>query len=80
MEPVLLLLWNYVRNQYQKILIYPHIFSSAMWHLPREIFDLAIEDLSKVRKLKKTQRVIAEKKAFNEKLFSKWEINIKGIF
>ena len=25
-----------------------HIFSSAMWHLPRQIFDLAIESLSKV--------------------------------
>ena len=43
-----------------------------MWHLPREIFNLAIEILSKVRlKKKKTQRVIAEKKAF------KWEINIQ---
>ena len=40
-----------------------HIFSSAMWHLPRETFNLAIESLSKVR-LKRTQRVIAEKKAF----------------
>ena len=47
-----------------------HIFSSAVWHLPREIFDLAIESLNKVRRLMK-QRVIAEKKAF------KWEINIK---
>ena len=47
-----------------------HIFSSAMWDLPREIFDLAIESLNKVRRLKK-QRVIAEKKAF------KWEINTK---
>ena len=41
-----------------------------MWHLPTEIFDLAIESLN-VRRLKKTQRVIAEKKAF------KWESNIK---
>ena len=41
-----------------------------MWYLLREIFDLAIESLSKVRRLKK-QRVIAEKKAF------KWEVNIK---
>ena len=40
-----------------------HIFSSAMWHLPRETFNLAVESLSKVR-LKKTQRVTAEKKAF----------------
>ena len=47
-----------------------HILSSAMWHLSREIFDLAIESLSKIR-TKKTQWVIAEKKAF------KVEINIK---
>ena len=37
-------------------------FSSEMWHLPREIFDLAIEGLSKVRR-PKNQMVIAEKKA-----------------
>ena len=37
-----------------------------MWHLHREIFDLAIEILIKVKRLKK-YRVIAEKKAF------KWE-------
>jgi len=30
-----------------------HIFSSAMGHLPREIFDKAIESLSKVKRLKK---------------------------
>ena len=30
-----------------------HILSSAMWHLPREIFDLVIESLNKVRRLKK---------------------------
>ena len=57
-------------KRYSKI---NHIFSSAMWHLPREIFDLAIESLGKVKTLKK-QRVIAEKKAF------KWEINIKDTF
>ena len=34
-----------------------------MWHLPREIFDLAIESLNKVR-LKKTEEVISEEKAF----------------
>ena len=55
-------------KRYLKII---HIFSSAMWHLPREIFDLATESLN-IRRLKK-QRVIAEKKAF------KWEINIKDI-
>ena len=36
----------------------------------QEIFDLAIESLNKVKRLKK-QRMIAEKKVF------KWEINIK---
>ena len=41
-----------------------------MWHLPRETFDLAVGNLSKVKTLKK-QRVIAEKKVF------KWEVNIK---
>ena len=30
-----------------------HIFSSAVWHLPREVSDLAIERLNKVRRLKK---------------------------
>ena len=29
------------------------MFSSAMWHLPREILDLAIENLNKVRRQKK---------------------------
>ena len=47
-----------------------YVFSSAVRHLPREIFDLAIESLSKVRRLKK-QRLIAEKKTLNEKLISK---------
>jgi len=32
-------------------------------HLPREIFDLVIESLDKVKRLRK-QRVIAEKKVF----------------
>ena len=43
-----------------------HIFSSAVWHLPREIFDLAIGSLSEARRLKK-QKVIAEKKALKKK-------------
>ena len=43
-----------------------------MWHMPKEIFDLAIESLNKVKRLKKPQRVIAEKKVI------KWEINIKN--
>ena len=55
-------------KQYLKI---THIVSSTVWHLPRDIFDLAIESLNKVRRLKKSQRVIAEKKAFN------WAIIIK---
>ena len=50
-----------------------NIFSSAMWHLPREIFDLATESLNQVRRLKK-QRVTIEKKAFNEQSILKWEI------
>ena len=49
-----------------------------MWHLPREIFDLAIKSLSKVR-LKK-QRVIAEKKDFKWEISrAKWETDIKDI-
>ena len=30
-----------------------HIFSSAMGHLPRKIFDKAIESINKVKRLKK---------------------------
>ena len=30
-----------------------YVFSSAMWHLPREIFDLATENLNQVKRLKK---------------------------
>ena len=41
-----------------------HVFSSARLHLPREIFDLAIEILKEVKRQKKIQRVIAEKKMF----------------
>ena len=32
-----------------------HIFLSAMWHLPREIFDLAIESINKVKTEKNTE-------------------------
>ena len=46
-------------------------FSRAIWHLPREIFGLAIENLNKAKRLKKSQMVIAEWKHL------KWEINIK---
>ena len=52
-------------KRYSKI---THIFWSAMWHIPREIFDLAIESLNKVSRL---EMMIAEKKV------CKWEINIK---
>ena len=48
-----------------------------MWHLPREIFDLAIESFNKIRRLKK-HSVIAEKKPFKCEANIKWEINIKG--
>lgn len=43
-----------------------HIFSSAMQHLPRQLFDLATESLSEVRLEK--HRVVAEKR-LNEKHF-----------
>ena len=55
----------------KRYLIITHIFSTVVWHLPREIFDLAIEILNKVKRLKKTQRVISEKIAF------KLELNIE---
>ena len=49
-----------------------HIFSSPVWLLPREIFDVAIESLNSVKILKKNNtEVIAEKKIFER------EINIK---
>ena len=57
-----------------------YVFSSAMWHLPREIFDLATENLNKVKRLKKTQRVIAEKKAFKWEITIKWKVSIKDTF
>ena len=47
-----------------------HIFSNAMWYLPKDVIDLNIESLKKVR-MKKTQKMIAEKKV------CKGEINIK---
>ena len=45
-----------------------------MWRLPREIFDLALESLNKVKR-QKTESVIAEKKAFKWEISVKWEIN-----
>ena len=56
-----------------------HIFSSAVQHLSREIFDLAIESLKKVKRLKKHRGWLQRRKHLNEKLISKWEINIKDI-
>ena len=57
-----------------------HVFSSAVWHLPREIFYLAIKSLNKVRlKKEKNTGWWQRRKHLNEKLVSKWEINIKGI-
>ena len=53
----------------------PHIFN---YNLPREIFDLAIESLNKVTRLKKHRGWLQGRKHLNEKLISKWEINIKG--
>ena len=52
-----------------------HIFK---YSLPREIFDLAIESLNKVRRVKKQRERVQRRKHLNEKLISKWEINIKG--
>ena len=53
-------------KRYLKII---HIFSSANWHLPREIFDLAIENLNKAKRLKNTEADSWED--LNEKLISK---------
>ena len=61
-------------KQYLKI---THIVSSTVWHLPRDIFDLATESVNKVRRLKKHRGWLQSRKHLNEKLMSKWEINIK---
>ena len=45
-----------------------HIISSAMWHLPGEIFDLAIESLNEVQRLKKHSGWLQRRKHLNEKL------------
>ena len=52
------------------------LFSSAMWHLPRESFDLATKSLSEIR-LKKRER-LQRRKHLYEKWVSIWEINIKN--
>ena len=58
----------------KKYLKITYIFSSSMWHLPREIFDLAIETLDKVRRLKKHGGWLQWVKDLSGKLVSKWEI------
>ena len=68
-------------KRYSKI---THIFSSAMWHLPRETFDLAIESLKKVKRLKKHRGWLQRRKHLNEKLTWKtllktpriWKLNV----
>ena len=60
---VLLALWIYVRNQYQKIFENnSHIFKCNVTFTKRH-FDLAVASINKVTRLTK-QKVIAEKKAF----------------
>ena len=44
-----------------------HIFSSAMWNLPREFFDLATESLNKVKRLEKHRGWLQRRKHLNEK-------------
>ena len=76
-ESVLLSLWNYVRNQYEEIFENnPPIFK-CKWPLPRKIFDSAIQSLNKVKRLKRYRVWLPRRKHLNEKLISKWEINIK---
>ena len=56
-----------------------HIFSSAMWHLPREIFDLKIESFNKIENWKKIEnRWLQRRKHLNEELISK--ILLKPLF
>ena len=59
-------------KRYLKVIL---ISSNAMWHLPREILDLAIESLIKVKRLKNHRGWLQrererEKKKLNEKLIS----------
>ena len=48
-----------------------------MWPLPRKIFDLAIESLNKVRRMKKCRGWLQRRKHLNKNLIPKWEVNIK---
>ena len=69
-ESVLLSLWTYVRNQYQKIFENnTHIFKCNVTFT--KIFDLTIESLNKVRRLKKPRGRLQRRKHLNEKLISK---------
>ena len=57
----------------------PHIFKCNVT-FKREIFDLAIENLKKVKRLKKPRGWLQRGKHLNEKLISKWEIIIKDLY
>ena len=68
-ESVLLSLWNYVRNQYQKIFKNnPHIFKRNVTFTKRHLLWLSHW---------KNRGWLQRRKNFTEKLIPKWEINIK---
>ena len=52
-----------------------HMFSSAVWHLSRKIFDSAIENINKVI-LKKNRGWLQRRKYLNKKLIAKWTIMV----
>ena len=64
--------------KFKKKLKITHIFSSAMWHLPREIVDIVIERLNEVKRLKTHRGWLKRRKYLKGKLISKWGINIKS--
>ena len=78
-ESVLLSLWNYDRDQYQRIFENnPQIFKRNVTFTKRELWlSHAIESFNKVRRLKQRRGWLQKRKHLNEKLISKWEINIK---
>ena len=55
-----------LESNIKKYLKITHVFSSAIWHLLREIFDSAIESLNKVKRKDIDGGCRGE--AFNEKL------------
>ena len=57
-----------------------HIFSSAVWHLPKESFDLAIENLSEVRRLEKHRGWLQRRKHLNEMNFSNFSKEIQCLY